>query len=246
MSLTPEFFEPDSEFDTWREYRDKRRRRTLYFLALLLALIFIAFALPSSYSGVLGDTSSQGYGVAGADGSDGKDGKDGADGSDGAQGLPGAKGAQGLPGEQGLPGLQGEPGLPGLPGEPGSPGEPGPSGQPGTPGKPGAPGEPGGSGIGSGQGIIRVGTCDEAISISLRSRIVAGEFFFRNMTVSDISDVCFGLEMDVYILDEDGNEIFSSLGNLIEGASLVLAHDLFSSEPIAASAIEQIAVEIAD
>ena len=42
MNPLPEFLEPISEFEMWRDYREKRNRRAFYFLALLLVLLIVA------------------------------------------------------------------------------------------------------------------------------------------------------------------------------------------------------------
>jgi len=89
----PEILEPVSEFEIWRDYREKRNRRAFYFLALLLILLIIASALPSTTGPVFGtgDNSSEADPignpeqvlVAGEDGQDGEDGLDGRPGQDG-------------------------------------------------------------------------------------------------------------------------------------------------------------------
>ena len=232
MNPLPEFLEPISEFEMWRDYREKRNRRAFYFLALLLILLIVASALPSSTGPVFGtgnnvsnQTDPDGTPVeviAGADGQDGEDGlngrpgRDGQDGDDGAPGLPGASGPAGPPGASGS----------------------------------GGGGSSSSSGTSLGQGVLRVGTCDTDIAASLRSRIaVSGGstvFYFKTISLSGIDSACNGKNIDIYLLDSSGNTLATALSGTVSGATHSVEHTSFSVANILASAVESIALEIAD
>ena len=230
MNPLPEFLEPISEFEMWRDYREKRNRRAFYFLALLLVLLIVASALPSTTGPVFGtgDTSSEVNSsgdpeqvlVAGEDGEDGEDGLNGRPGRDGEDGEDGA------------------------PGVPGAPGASGPAGPPG------ASGSGGGSsssapGTSFGQGALRVGTCDTAITTSLRSRLVTGTFYFKRIALSDLASDCNGKAIDIYLLDASDNELATYTGT-VSGSSLTVDYSSFTTTNILASAIKNVALEIAD
>jgi hypothetical protein len=220
----PEFLEPVSEFEMWRDYREKRNRRAFYFLALLLILFIVASALPSTTGPVFGtgDNSSkvdpngnpEQVLVAGEDGQDGEDGLNGRPGRDGQDGTPGAQGPAGSAG---------------------SAGPAGPAGPPGS----------GGSGSSYGQGALRVGTCDSAITTSLRSRLVSGTFFFKRITLSDLSADCNGKAIDIYLLDASDNDLATYTGT-VSGSSLTVEHTSFTPNNVTASVIRNVALEIAD
>ena len=232
MNPLPEFLEPISEFEMWRDYREKRNRRAFYFLALLLILLIVASALPSSTGPVFGtgnnvsnQTDPEGTPVeviAGADGQDGEDGlngrpgRDGQDGEDGAPGLPGASGPAGPPGASGS----------------------------------GGGGSSSSSGTSFGQGVLRVGTCDTDIAASLRSRIaVSGGstvFYFKTISLSGIDSACNGKNIDIYLLDSSGNTLATALTGTVSGATHSVEHTSFSTANILASTVDSIALEIAD
>ena len=232
MNPLPEFLEPISEFEMWRDYREKRNRRVFYFLALLLILLIVASALPSSTGPVFGtgnnvsnQTDPEGTPVeviAGADGQDGEDGlngrpgRDGQDGEDGAPGLPGASGPAGPPGASGS----------------------------------GGGGSSSSSGTSLGQGVLRVGTCDTDIAASLRSRIaVSGGstvFYFKTISLSGIDSACNGKNIDIYLLDSSGSTLATALTGTVSGATHSVEHTSFSTANILASTVDSIALEIAD
>jgi hypothetical protein len=231
----PEFLEPISEFEMWRDYREKRNRRAFYFLALLLVLLIVASALPSTTGPVFGtgDTSSEvdpsgdpeQVLVAGEDGEDGRDGLNGR------------------------PGRDGEDGQDGTPGVPGAPGASGPAGPPGASGS-GGGGSSSSSNSSLGQGVLRVGTCDTDIAASLRSRIsVSGGntvFYFKTINLSGIDSACNGKNIDIYLLDSSGNPLATALNGTVSGANHSVQYTSFSGGDILASAIDSIALEIAD
>ena len=235
MNPLPEFLEPISEFEMWRDYREKRNRRAFYFLALLLILLIVASALPSTTGPVFGtgDNSSEvdpngnpeQVLVAGADGEDGEDGlngRPGRDGQDGADGTPGA---------------------------PGAPGASGPTGPPGASGSSGG-GSPSSSNSSLGQGVLRVGTCDTDISASLRSRIsISGGntvFYFKTINLSGIDSACNGKNIDIYLLDSSGSTLATAPSGTVSGATHSVQYTSFSVSDILASAVDSIALEIAD
>ena len=221
MNPLPEFLEPISEFEMWRDYREKRNRRAFYFLALLLILLIVASALPSTTGPVFGtgDNSSEVNPngnpeqvlVAGEDGEDGRD------------------------------GLNGRPGQDGRDGEDGTPGAQGPAGSAGPAGPPGS----GGPELDFGQGVLRVGTCDSAITISLRSRLVSGIFYFKRISLSDLSVECIGKNIDIYLLDASDAELATYTGT-VSGSSLTVEHTSFAPNIVTASVIRNVALEIAD
>jgi hypothetical protein len=226
----PEFLEPISEFEMWRDYREKRNRRAFYFLALLLVLLIVASALPSTTGPVFGtgDSSSEVNNsgdpeqvlVAGEDGEDGEDGLNGRPGRDGEDGEDGAPGVPGAPGPAGPPGASGS----------GGGSSPAPSATPGT---------------SFGQGALRVGTCDTAINTSLRSRLVTGTFYFKRIALSDLASDCNGKAIDIYLLDASDNELATYTGT-VSGSSLTVDYTSFTTTNILASAIKNVALEIAD
>ena len=236
MNPLPEFLEPISEFEMWRDYREKRNRRAFYFLALLLILLIVASALPSTTGPVFGTAENttevdpngnpNQVVVAGEDGEDGRDGLNGRPGQDGQDGQDGATGPQGPAGSAGPPGASGSGG---------GASSPAPSATPGT---------------SFGQGALRVGTCDDAITVSLRSRFVAGLFYFKTISLSDIANACIGKKLDIYLLDSAGNELATALNGTVSGTTLSISHTSFlqsgSAVSVLASALDSIALEIAD
>ncbi len=104
MNSLPEFYEPVSEFEMWRDYREKRSRRAAYFLALLFILFIVASSLPSSDSPVFGTGNTQNPNQPNSNTGSGEPGKDGADGRDGFDGAPGPQGPAGAQGPAGTNG----------------------------------------------------------------------------------------------------------------------------------------------
>jgi hypothetical protein len=228
----PEFLEPISEFEMWRDYREKRNRRVFYFLALLLILLIVASALPSSTGPVFGtgnnvsnQTDPEGTPVEVIAGADGQDGEDGLNGRPGRDGQDGEDGAPGLPGSSG------------------------PAGPPGASGS-GGGGSSSSSGTSLGQGVLRVGTCDTDIAASLRSRIaVSGGstvFYFKTISLSGIDSACNGKNIDIYLLDSSGSTLATALTGTVSGATHSVEHTSFSTANILASTVDSIALEIAD
>ena len=100
----------------------------------------------------------------------------GADGQPGAAGVSGANGLNGLNGTPGAPGAQGLPGIQGAKGDPGTPG---------TPGIPGIPGKDGGiASVGLGGGEVGIGTCAEAVFVSVTQAFNGSKFVLDTIKVS--------------------------------------------------------------
>ena len=200
--------------------RDEREKRSRRII-LLVALLFALLIV----GGFL--VTSQGAVFGTGDGQDtsqpGAPGKDGKDGLDGLNGLNGKDGLNGAPGSQGPTGPQG------------------PAGAPGTPSP--------SSGIVSGQAVVVVGTCDSDISVSLKSRLISGVFYFKQIIFSNIDGSCFGNTIDVYLLDSADSELASYQGGEITGSDFYFDYLLFESSSaqvdIPASSIGSIAIEIA-
>jgi hypothetical protein len=220
----PEFYEPVSEFEMWRDYREKRNRRAFYFLALLLVLLIVASSLPSSDGPVFGTGNTQntnqpitsaGSGEPGEAGQDGVDGLNGADGQDGSDGAPGPQGPAGPQGPVGASGSSS------------------PS-----------------SGTVNGQAVVRVGACDSNITVSMKSRLVGGVFYFKRITFSDIDLSCVGSTMDVYLLDSSDDELASYIDGNISGQTFSFEYPMFELSGVAtdvvASDIDSVAIEIAE
>jgi len=200
--------------------RDEREKRNRRII-LLVALLFALLIV----GGFL--ATSQGAVFGTGDGQDtsqpGAPGKDGKDGLDGLNGLNGKDGLNGAPGSQGPTGPQG------------------PTGAPGTPSP--------SSGIVSGQAVVVVGTCDSDISVSLKSRLISGVFYFNQIIFSNIDGSCFGNTIDVYLLDSADSELASYQGGEITGSAFYFDYLLFESSSaqvdIPANSIGSIAIEIA-
>jgi hypothetical protein len=220
VSKLPEIYVPISKIESERDEREKRSRRIIFLVALLFALLIVGGFLATSQGAVFGTGDGQDTSQPGAPG---KDGKDGLDGLNGLNGKDGADGADGAPGSQGATGPQG------------------PTGATGTPSP--------SSGIVSGQAVVVVGTCDSDISVSLKSRLISGVFYFNQIIFSNIDGSCFGNTIDVYLLDSADSELASYQGGEITGSAFYFDYLLFESSSaqvdIPANSIGSIAIEIA-
>jgi hypothetical protein len=92
---------------------------------------------------------------------------------------------------------------------------------------------------------LRVGTCDTAITTSLRSRLVTGTFYFKRIALSDLASDCNGKAIDIYLLDASDNELATYTGT-VSGSTLTVDYTSFTTTNILASAINNVALEIAD
>ena len=236
MNPLPEFYEPVSEFEMWRDYREKRNRRAFYFLALLLVLLIVASSLPNSDSPVFGTGNTQNNSQTETNSGPGTPGEDGEDGVDGLNGLNGQ---------------DGEDGAPGAAGQNGADGAPGPQGPAGTQGPAGAAGSSSpSSGTVTGQAVVRVGACDSNITVSLRSRLDSGVFYFNRIIFSDIDSSCIGNSIDIYLLDSSDDELASYIGGTISSSTFYFDYPVFelAGTPIdvAANDIDSVAIEMAE
>jgi hypothetical protein len=240
MSPNEVLFEGSEDFESWREHREKRNRRAIYFFAIILLLILLSLALPNSGNAIFQAIGNQTTSTQGETGRDGADGATGADGFDGADGVDGLNGLNGLDGAAGIPGLTGPAG------PAGPPGPQGPAGADGVGGSSPSPSpSPSSSGNVTQNGTIRVGTCDDDVQTSMRSRLVSGTFYFRSITISDIASACLGKRLDVYLLNAADAEISSVSGISITGSSLTVSFDGgFSPQDTVASLIKKVALEI--
>lgn len=246
MSPNEVIFEGSQDFESWREHREKRTRRAIYFFAIILALLLMSLALPTASNAIfqaVGNQTSETVGVAGDDGADGANGLDGLDGANGLDGLNGLNGSDGLAGPQGPAGPAGAPGPAGPAGPQGPAGADGVGG--GSSSAPSSSPSPSSSGNVTQNGTIRVGTCDEDVQTSMRSRLVGDTFYFRSITISDIHANCIGKQMDVYLLNASDSEISSVSGISITGSTLTVNFDGgFSPQNTIASSIKKVALEI--
>ena len=221
MNPLPEFYEPVSEFEMWRDYREKRNRRAFYFLALLLILLIVASSLPNSDGPVFGTGNTQNSSQTETSSGPGTPGEDGAD---GAPGPAGQNGADGAPGSQGPAGPQG------------------PAGANGS--------SSSSNNTANGQAVVRVGACDSDITVSMRSRLLGGVFYFKRITFSDIDARCIGDEIDVYLLDSDDEELASYAGGEISGSTFSFDYRVFKLDgslvDVEANDIYSVAIEIAE
>ena len=221
MNPLPEFYEPVSEFEMWRDYREKRNRRAFYFLALLLILLIVASSLPNSDGPVFGTGNTQNSSQTVTNSGPGTPGEDGAD---GAPGPAGQNGADGAPGSQGPAGPQG------------------PAGANGS--------SSSSNNTANGQAVVRVGACDSDITVSMRSRLLGGVFYFKRITFSDIDASCIGNSIDVYLLDSADDELASYIRGTISDSTFYFDYPVFelAGTPIdvPANAIDSVAIEIAE
>ena len=99
-------------------------------------------------------------------------------------------------------------------------------------------------GNGGGTGTVTVGVCDSALRAIMQSKIVAGDFSFARITIRDISTSCKGNVMDVYLLDESGNQLASALDNEITTTWLRVGSSLFTPTDVRSNLIKKVAFEI--
>ena len=90
-----------------------------------------------------------------------------------------------------------------------------------------------------------MGTCDTAITTSLRSRLVTGTFYFKRIALSDLASDCNGKAIDIYLLDASDVELATYTGT-VSGSTLTVDYTSFTTTNILASAIKNVALEIAD
>lgn len=106
------------------------------------------------------------------------------------------------------------------------------------------PGTGGGTGDGSGTGVI--GTCDDTITVKMKSRLLRGDLYFNQINMSDIAGTCKGKFMDVYFMDAGSTELAHSMNKPISGATLSLVYSEFSTAEIRSTTIDRVAISIHD
>ena len=106
------------------------------------------------------------------------------------------------------------------------------------------PGSGGGTGDGSGTGVI--GTCDDTITVKMKSRLLRGELYFNQINMSDIAGTCKGKFMDVYFMDASSTELAHVMNKPISGATLSLVYSDFSTAEIRSTTIDRVAISIHD
>lgn len=101
----------------------------------------------------------------------------------------------------------------------------------------------GSGGTGGGTGEVVIGVCDNRLTVTMRSRIASSEFYFASITIKDIATTCKNKLLDVYLLDESGNQLAVSADNKITTASHTFAYTLFSPQGIKSNEIKKVAFE---
>jgi hypothetical protein len=94
-----------------------------------------------------------------------------------------------------------------------------------------------------GSGIVTIGVCDSSLTVSMKSRISSGAFAFDTITVKDISSSCQNDVLDIYFLDSSGNQIASSLNNIVTKTAMTLTYKVFTPREIPSNQIAQVAFE---
>lgn len=97
---------------------------------------------------------------------------------------------------------------------------------------------------GGGSGEVVIGSCDKSIDIKMRSRIIGGDFSFDTITLSNISTTCRGNLLDLYLLDEDGNQLAAAFDLAISATSLTFNYARFTPSSIRSNQIRKVAIEI--
>lgn len=101
-------------------------------------------------------------------------------------------------------------------------------------------------GNGGGTGEVVIGSCDNAIKATMRSRVASGEFYFASITVKEIATACKNKVLDVYFLDTNGDQLGVSAENVITTTSITLAYTLFSPNNMKSNEIKKVAFEFRD
>lgn len=98
-------------------------------------------------------------------------------------------------------------------------------------------------GNGGGTGEVVIGVCDNSLNVTMRSRIASGEFYFASMTIKDIATTCRTKVLDIYLLDESGNQLAVASAQKITAVSQTFAYTLFSPNNIVSNQIKKVAFE---
>lgn len=95
-----------------------------------------------------------------------------------------------------------------------------------------------------GGGNVVIGSCDNNLNVTMRSRISTGEFYFASINIKDIAVKCKGKVLDIYFLDAAGNQLSASTGNAIKLTSLLLSYTSFLPSAIKSNEIKSVAFEL--
>lgn len=98
-------------------------------------------------------------------------------------------------------------------------------------------------GNGGGTGEVVIGVCDNSLSVTMRSRISAGQFYFASITIKDIATTCRSKVLDIYLIDASGNQLAVATANAITSTSHTYAYTLFSPTAIESNEIKKVAFE---
>jgi hypothetical protein len=104
--------------------------------------------------------------------------------------------------------------------------------------------DPGGTGDGSGTGVI--GTCDSNITVKMKSRLLRGDLYFSQISMSDISNNCKSKYMDIYFTDTNGAELSQALNKPVTGATLSLLWSDFSTLELLSTTVARVVISIHD
>jgi hypothetical protein len=104
--------------------------------------------------------------------------------------------------------------------------------------------DPGGTGDGSATGVI--GTCDNTITVKMKSRLLRGDLYFSQINMSDISNNCKSKFMDIYFTDADGAELAQALNKPVTGTTLSLLWSDFSTLELLSTTLAKVVVSIHD
>ena len=100
----------------------------------------------------------------------------------------------------------------------------------------------GGTGPGGGTGVT--GTCDDNVTVKMRSRLLRGDLYFSQMNITDINAGCKGLNMDVYLVDGSGNELASAKDLAISTTSLTFGFSVLNNKDIKSTDVASVAISI--
>jgi hypothetical protein len=102
----------------------------------------------------------------------------------------------------------------------------------------------GGGGNEGGTGEVVIGVCDNALTVTMRSRIASSEFYFASITIKNIATTCKSKVIDIYLLDADGNQLGVSTGNPITTTQVLVTYTSFSPNAIKSNEIKKVAFEL--
>ena len=103
-----------------------------------------------------------------------------------------------------------------------------------------------GGGGGGGGGEVVIGVCDNSLTVTMRSRVASGEFYFASITVKAIATTCKNKVIDIYFLDANGDQLGVSTENIITTTTITVPYTLFTPNNIRSNLIKKVAFEIRD